>query len=88
MSVGPMGMAGSSAGSQLAQSHGTEVNRSQQETSDQARQLETTKKAEKILDGIWGKYNDKLRSLVGDLDQGAQKKLSESLITWFSVLVK
>lgn len=46
MSVGPLGMAGSSAGSQLAQSHGSDVNRTQQDTSDQARQVQNTEKAE------------------------------------------
>lgn len=46
MSMGPMGIAGSAAGSHLAQSQGTEVNRAQQETSAQSRQLQATENAE------------------------------------------
>lgn len=47
MSVGPMGMAGSAAGSPLAQRSGSEVNRAQQETADQTRQTQAAEKAEK-----------------------------------------
>ena len=46
MSVGPMGMAGSAAGSHLAQKHGSDVNRVQHETSDQGRELRAAEKAE------------------------------------------
>ena len=46
MSVGPTGMAGGVAGSPLAQSHGSEVNRAQQETADHARQTQAAEKAE------------------------------------------
>lgn len=46
MSVGPMGMIGSAAGSPLAQSQGADVNRAQQETAGQARQTQMSEKAE------------------------------------------
>ena len=46
MSVGPLGMIGSSAGSPLAQSQGTDVNRAQQETASQSRQTQMSEKAE------------------------------------------
>ncbi|MFO7902635.1 MAG: hypothetical protein ACQESR_08265 [Planctomycetota bacterium] len=46
MSVGPMGMAGSAAGSPLAQGRGSEVNRGQQETAEQSRQTQAAEKAE------------------------------------------
>ena len=46
MSIGPMGTIGSAAGSQLAQGQGSEVNRAQQETADNARQTQSTEKAE------------------------------------------
>jgi hypothetical protein len=46
MSVGPLGMIGSSAGSPLAQSQGAEVNRTQQETTSQLRQTQMNEKAE------------------------------------------
>lgn len=47
MSVGPTGMAGSAAGSPLAQRSGSDVNRAQQETADQTRQSQAAEKAEK-----------------------------------------
>ncbi|MHB9078024.1 MAG: hypothetical protein ACYC3X_11075 [Pirellulaceae bacterium] len=46
MSVGSLGIIGSLAGSPLAQSQGTEVNRTQQETSNQLRQTQMLDKAE------------------------------------------
>ncbi len=46
MSIGPMGMIGSAAGSPLAQGQGSEVNRAQQETADHARQTQANEKAE------------------------------------------
>ncbi len=46
MSVGPLGMIGSSAASTLAQSQGTEVSRTQQETASQLRQTQMSEKAE------------------------------------------
>ena len=46
MSIGPTGMIGSVAGSPLAQGQGSEVNRAQQETAEQARQAHSTEKAE------------------------------------------
>ncbi|MHB0955943.1 MAG: hypothetical protein ACYC0X_06130 [Pirellulaceae bacterium] len=46
MSVGPLGMIGSVATSPLAQSQGTEVNRTQQETTSQLRQTQMGEKAE------------------------------------------
>lgn len=46
MSIGPMGTIGSAAGSQLAQGHGSDVNRAQQETTDHARQTQSADKAE------------------------------------------
>ena len=47
MSIGPTGIPGSMAGSPLAQSHGSDVDRAQHETSDQARRTGTQKQAEK-----------------------------------------
>ena len=47
MNLGPMGVIGSTAGSSLAQSQGTDVNRAQQDTSDQSRQAQLNDKAEK-----------------------------------------
>mgnify|MGYP000868243632 FL=1 len=46
MSVGPMGVAGSAAGSPLAQSQGSDVNRVQQDTASQTRQSQASQKAE------------------------------------------
>ncbi len=46
MSVGPLGMVGSSAGSPLAQSQGSDVNRAQQDTASQSRQTQMSEKAE------------------------------------------
>ncbi len=47
MSIGPMGaLAGSVAGSPLAQTTGPEAERAQQETSSQKRQIDAEKKAE------------------------------------------
>jgi hypothetical protein len=45
MSVGPMGMGGA-AGSPLSQSQGNDVNRAQQETTDQSRRTASESKAE------------------------------------------
>jgi hypothetical protein len=47
MSIGPMGaLAGSAAGSPLAQTVGTETERAQQEVSGQQRRMDAEKKAE------------------------------------------
>jgi len=47
MSIGPLGgLAGSAAGSPLAQSHGTETERTQQDSAAQQRQIRSEKKAE------------------------------------------
>jgi len=46
MSVGPMGTVGSAAGSQLAQSQGSDVTRTQQDTASQARQTRMDDKAQ------------------------------------------
>lgn len=46
MSIGPMGMIGSLAGGQLAQTKGSDTDRLQQETAAQARETRTTEKAE------------------------------------------
>ena len=46
MSIGPSGIIGSAAGSQLSQAQGTDVNKAQQDTANQARQAETDRKAE------------------------------------------
>ena len=47
MSIGPAsGMAGSAAGSQLAQTCGSDLERTQQDTSNQTRQVKTEKTAE------------------------------------------
>ena len=46
MSVGPMGMVGSTAGSPLAQSQGSDVNRAQQDAASQTRQTQMSEKAE------------------------------------------
>ena len=45
MSVGPMGLGGA-AGSPLSQSQGTDVNKTQQDTTDQARRTASEGKAE------------------------------------------
>jgi len=46
MSVGPLGMIGSMASTQLAQSQGSEINRTQQETTSQARVVQANERAE------------------------------------------
>lgn len=46
MSIGPMGMIGSLAGGQLAQTKGSETERTQQETSAQSRATKNSEKAE------------------------------------------
>ena len=46
MSVGPMGMVGSTAGAPLAQSQGSDVDRAQQDTASQARQTQMSETAE------------------------------------------
>jgi hypothetical protein len=47
MSVGPMGTIGSLAGSPLAQTKGSDVDKTQNAATDQARQISSTKEAEK-----------------------------------------
>lgn len=47
MSIGPTGMIGSVAGSPLAQGQGSEVNKAQQDTADQKRQVDLADKAGK-----------------------------------------
>jgi len=46
MSIGPMGMMGSLAGGQLAQTKGSDTDRVQQETAAQSRETKTAEKAE------------------------------------------
>jgi len=46
MSMGPLGIAGSAAGAPLAQAKGTDVERAQQDTTHQQRQVATDQKAE------------------------------------------
>ena len=46
MSIGPMGMIGSLAGGQLAQSKGSDTERTQNETAAQSRESKSTEKAE------------------------------------------
>ena len=46
MSVGPMGMIGSAAGSPLAQGQGADVNKAQQDSTDHVRQTRLNEKAE------------------------------------------
>ncbi len=46
MSVGPMGMAGSAAGSVYAQGHGSDVERTQQDEANHTRQSQSSEKAE------------------------------------------
>jgi hypothetical protein len=46
MNVGPMGMLGGAAGSPLSQSQGTDVNKAQQDTTDQSRKATSENKAE------------------------------------------
>ncbi len=46
MSVGPLGMISSSASTQLAQSQGSEINRTQQETVNQVRAVQASERAE------------------------------------------
>ncbi len=46
MSVGPLGSAANVAGTQRAQNEGADVERTQKETSDQAKQTEANRKAE------------------------------------------
>ena len=47
MNVGPLGMIGSAAGSPLAQTKGSDVDKAAQDTAHQARQTESQQKAEK-----------------------------------------
>lgn len=51
MSVGPLGIAGSAAGSHLAQTKGTDTEKVQQEAANQARELESAENAEQA-DGV------------------------------------
>ena len=46
MSIGPLGITGSAAGSPFAQGHGADVQRAQQETGDQTRHVQSNEKAE------------------------------------------
>lgn len=46
MSIGPLGITGSVAGAPFAQGHGADVQRAQQDTSDQARHVQSNEKAE------------------------------------------
>ncbi len=46
MSMGPLGMIGSAAGAPVAQSHGSDVSRSQQEVAGQARETRMSQRAE------------------------------------------
>lgn len=45
MSVGPLGSLGSAAGSPLAQGHGSDVQKTQQDSADQARHVKSNEKA-------------------------------------------
>jgi hypothetical protein len=47
MSIGPMGMIGSAAGTQLSQTKGSDTERAQQEAETQQRQVDSDKHAEK-----------------------------------------
>jgi hypothetical protein len=51
MSMGPLGMIGAAAGSPLAQGKGSDVDKVQQETAGQARQVQMDEKAEQA-DGV------------------------------------
>ncbi len=46
MSVGPMGILGGAAGSPLSQSQGSDVNKTQQEATDQSRRTQADNQAE------------------------------------------
>ncbi len=48
MSVGPMGMIGSAAGSPLAQGQGADVNKAQQDSTDHAHRHASTKRPSKL----------------------------------------
>lgn len=63
------------------------VTRMQQVDDKRVNITKITKKAENLLDSIWGEYNKKLKSLAGKLDSEKQRKLSSLLIDWFGELV-
>ncbi len=70
MSVGPMGMMGSVAGSQLPQATGTDADKAKQATANQSRQSESEKKAERASLG------------EAEQDQGASDRDADGRRLW------
>jgi hypothetical protein len=61
MSVGPLGIAGSAAGSPLSQTRGADVEKAAQDTADQSRETQTSQRAEKAS-GIGETHEDEQAS--------------------------
>ena len=74
MSIGPMGFAGNVAGTSLSQRTGSEVERTQQETSNQARAIASERKAESSS-GVGETEGDQAAS---DRDADGQRIWEES----------
>ncbi|MBU4333169.1 MAG: MarR family transcriptional regulator, partial [Candidatus Omnitrophica bacterium] len=49
--------------------------------------LRVTKRAEELLDGLWPKYNGKMKQLMGNLSINDQKDVASKLIKWLGVLL-
>lgn len=47
-----------------------------------------TPKAQKLLDGLWERYNQRLKDLTGQLSRAKQKQLAALLMEWFGGLVE
>lgn len=49
--------------------------------------LRVTKRAEELLDGLWPKYSNKMKQLMGNLSINDQKDVASKLIKWLGVLL-
>ncbi len=71
MSMGPLGIAGSAAGSPLAQTKGSDVDRARQDAAGQQRKIDTDRKAE-----------DAAGIAAADEDQGASERDADGRRLW------
>ncbi len=64
------------------------VIRSSQEGDRRISILKVTDKGSKLLDKVWGGYNDILKELYGKLTHEKQKKMAALLGEWFGLVRK
>src|SRR3989339_297351 len=63
------------------------VTRSPLEGDRRVNMLKVTKRAEELLDGLWPKYNEKMKQMMGKLSISDQKEIASKLIKWLGVLL-